>query len=314
MVILGPQATGRTFSYNRVAVPVMATNERGENVTEAVTVVDRRAAPVGELDRRFIGRLAGEHVLTLEFETALNWLGRRLALVADGWVKYPYSSTSFAAWQAGADYRAPTLEARGADGRWTVVLEQFGYPAGMPRQMSVPLPRLPAGTTAIRLRSNMEVYWDRIVVVGIEVNEGIIRRDLELLSAEVEQVGFALRTTGSERLPHYDHDRRTPLWDTRAQPGLYTEFGDATELVVAADDALVIIGPGEGVHLEFASPSDDPPPGWTRVFVLETESWCKDMDLYTKDGATLGPIPAAGRASSATALLQESHNTRWNDS
>lgn len=314
MVILGPHATGRTFLYHRIAVPVKATNERGENVTEAVAVVDRRAAPVGELDRRFIGRLAGEHVLTLEFETALNWLGRRLALVADGWVEYPYSSTSFAAWQAGADYQAPTLEARGADGRWTVVLEQFGYPAGMPRQMSVPLPRLPAGTTAIRLRSNMEVYWDRIVVVGIEVNEEIIRRDLELLSAEVEQVGFALRTTGSERLPHYDHDRRTPLWDTRAQPGLYTEFGDATELIAAADDALAIIGPGEGVHMEFAAPVDDPPPGWTRVYVLETEGWCKDMDLYTRDGATLGPIPAAGRASSATALLQASHNTRWNGS
>jgi len=314
MAILGPKATGRTFLYHRVAAPVRATNERGEDVTEAMNSVDHRAAPVGELDRRFIGRLAGEHVLTLEFETALNWLGRRLALVADGWVEYPYSSTSFAAWQAGADYRAPTLEARGADGRWTMVLEQFGYPAGMPRQMSVPLPRLPAGTTAIRLRSNMEVYWDRIIIVGVEVNEEIIRHDLALLSAEVEQIGFALRTTGSQRLPHYDHGRRTPLWDTRVQPGRYTEFGDATELIAAADDALAIIGPGEGVHIEFAAPSDDPPPGWTRIFVLETEGWCKDMDLYTKGGANLTPIPAAGRASSATVLLQGSHNTRWNGS
>ena len=31
----------------------------------------------------------------------------------------------------------PTL---GEDGRWRVVAEAFGYPAGMPRQMALPLP------------------------------------------------------------------------------------------------------------------------------------------------------------------------------
>ena len=30
-----------------------------------------------------------------------------------------------------------------ADGKWHTVLEQFGYPAGMPRRMSVPLDKLP---------------------------------------------------------------------------------------------------------------------------------------------------------------------------
>jgi len=311
MAILGPKPTGRTILYREIAEPVRAYNERGEDVTEAMAEADHRAAPVGELDRRFIGRLAGEHILTLEFDEALNWLGRRLALVADGWVEYPYSSTSFAAWQAGADYRPPTLEARGADGRWTVVLEAFGYPAGMPRQISVPLPRLPMGTTAIRLRTNQEIYWDHVAVVGVEVTEEIIRSDLELITAVVEQVGFARRTTGAQQLPHYDHDRRVPIWDTRVQPGFYTEFGDVTDLISVADDALAIIGPGEGVHLEFAPPTEEPAPGWTRIYVLEAEGWCKDMDLYTEDGGTLGPIPTAGRASSTTAMLNRSHNTRY---
>ena len=312
MQILGAPPTGRPVVYRTIAAPVQAYNERGDDVTDAMAAVDRVAAPVGELDRRFIGRLRGEHILTLEFDKAVNWLGRRLVLVADGWVEYPYSSTSFAAWQAGADYRAPTLEARGADGRWVVVLEQFGYPAGMPRQISVPLPRLPAGTKALRLRSNQEVYWDRVIVVGAEVTEEIIRRDLKLASAEVERVGFARRTTGPERLPHYDFDQRVPLWDTRVQPGFYTSFGDARELLNTADDALAIFGPGEGIHLEFEAPTEAPPEGWTRVFVLETEGWCKDMDLYTKDGSTLEPLPAAGRASSTTAMLRETYNTRWN--
>ena len=57
----------------------------------------------------------------------------------DGWVEYPYAQTVFAAWQAGAPYPAPTLEARDGDGRWHVVAREFGYPAGMPRRMTLPL-------------------------------------------------------------------------------------------------------------------------------------------------------------------------------
>jgi len=311
MAVLGPQPTGRPVVYRTTAAPVRATNERGDDVTAAVAEVDGRAAPVGEIDRRFIGRLRGEHILTLDFDDAINWLGRRLVLVADGWVEYPYSSTGFAAWQAGADFRAPTLEARGADGVWTVVLEQFGYPAGMPRQISVPLPRLPAGTTALRLRSNQEIYWDRVIVAAAEVTEEIVRRDLRLVSARVERTGFPRRTTGPQRLPGYDYGHRAPLWDTRVQPGHYTELGDATALVSAADDALAIIGPGEGVHLELEAPVEEPAAGWTRVFVLEAEGWCKDMDLYTRDGRTLAPIPTAGRASSGTAMLVAAFNTRF---
>ena len=81
-------------------------------------------------------------------------------LVADGWIEYPYSQTVFAAWQAGLRYQAPTLEARAEDGSWQSVAVEFGYPAGMPRTMALPLVDLPRGTSALRLSSNMEIYWD----------------------------------------------------------------------------------------------------------------------------------------------------------
>jgi len=44
----------------------------------------------------------------------------------DGWIEYPYAQTLFAAWQAGAAYRAPTIDARGADGRWRLLRREFG--------------------------------------------------------------------------------------------------------------------------------------------------------------------------------------------
>src|SRR6185295_687487 len=138
----GPKVTGQPFYYRRSVVPRRALNERGEEVTAVLRSADRRAADPGKVDPRFIGRLAGENVLTLEFAAPLDLPGEgNPILVAEGWIEYPYSQTMFAAWQANAAYHAPTLEAQGADGKWRVLLKEFGYPAGMPRTMALALPR-----------------------------------------------------------------------------------------------------------------------------------------------------------------------------
>ena len=314
MAISAPEVTGDPVFFRNEVLPTEAIDGRGEDVTHTVVSADLVAAPVGPLDHRFIGLLEGEHVLTLRFERPLDGLGERLVLIADGWVEYPYSQTNFAAWQAGRSYDPPTLEARGADGRWRVVLEGFGYPAGMPRRMSVPLPMLPAGTRELRLRTNQEIYWDRIAVAAAEKAPGVQRRELELVTARLATTGYAYRTTGSQRLPGYDYSRRAPLWDTRTQAGWYTRLGDVTELVTSADDALAIFGPGEEVHLEFAAPVHQAPEGWRRVVVLETDGWCKDMDFYTKDGRTVGPLPGRGAGDAdRTARLHRVYNTRYLD-
>ena len=312
MAISGPEPTGEPLYYRREWLPVEASNDRGEDVTASIVTADLQAAPVGEIDHRFIGLLAREHVLTLRFERSLDRLGEDLTLIAEGWVEYPYSQTNFAAWQAGESYEAPTLEAKGADGRWRVVLSCFGYPAGMPRRMSVPLPPLPAGTRELRLRTNQEIYWDRLAVAAVEPAPEVRRRELELVTARLDRTGFARRTTGTQRLPWYDYSRRSPLWDTRTQAGWYTRLGEVSELVASTDDAVAIFGPGEEVHLEFAAPPSPPPAGWRRSLVLETDGWCKDMDLYTKDGATVGPLPARGTdVDDRRARLHRTYNTRY---
>jgi len=314
MAIAGPDVSGEPVFYRSQLLPVEALNDRGADVTPSIVTADSIAAPVGRLDHRFIGLLAGEHLLTLRFEQPLDELGERLVLIVDGWVEYPYSQTNFAAWQAGRSYDPPTLEARGADGRWRVMLEGFGYPAGMPRRMSVPLPTLPAGTRELRLRTNQEIYWDRIAVAAAEEAPDLWRQKLELVAARLATTGYAYRTTSAQRLPGYDYNRRAPLWDTRIQAGWYTRLGDVTELVATADDALAIFGPGEEVHLDFAAPAHRAPEGWRRVVVLETDGWCKDMDFYTKDSRTVGPLPARGGGDAdRTARLHGIYNTRYLD-
>jgi hypothetical protein len=84
-------------------------------------------------------------------------------------------------------------------------------------------------------------------------------------------------------------------------------------LVNTKDDAVAIIGPGEEIHLEFAAPQDALPEGWTRHYVLETQGWAKDMDLFTQDGETVGPLPTTGQGSLSRDRLHARYNTRFQD-
>jgi len=292
MSILGPEPTGAAVFYESEALPTSAINDRGADVTEALRHVDLVAAPVGVVDYRFIGRLIAQHVLTLAFSESGE--ESQPILIIDGWVEYPYSQTMFAAWQAGATYEAPTIEARGDDGQWHVVLEQFGYPAGMPRQMSVPLPidKLPKGWRELRIRTNQEIYFDRIALAWAKPNDQVRRAELAMTDARLAQTGFAKRTTGPQRQPYYDYNQRTPFWDCRYQKGFYTEVGPVKELIDRTDDAVAIFGQGEEIHVEFDAALPSLHAGWTRRFVLELNGWCKDMDLFTKDGETIEPLPA----------------------
>ncbi len=302
--------TGAPLYFREERRPLTARNDRGEDVTAAIADADLHAAPPGAVDARFIG-LTARHSLELAFAADLERGPGRPLLVVDGWVEYPYAQTVFAAWQARVTYEAPTLEAKGRDGRWHVVAPEFGYPAGMPRRMTLPLGGLPAGTRALRLTTTQEIYWDRVTVAYAEASpaaEAAVRV-LPLASATLAEGGFAVRTTGPQRTPAYDYDRRLPLWDTRYPRGWYTRFGDVRALLDASDDATVILGPGEEVVLDFAAPSTSLPPGWTRHYVLRSRGWCKDMDLYTRDGETVAPLP--GRETAARQRLHATFNTRF---
>jgi tetratricopeptide (TPR) repeat protein len=306
--ISAPDATGDARFFRNEKLPVQAVDDAAGDVTKTVVAADGVAAPTGALDRRFIG-LTRTHSLTLRFDAPLDDVVGSAMLVADGWIEYPYAQTLFAAWQAGAAYRAPTVDARDEEGHWHTLRREFGYPAGMARRMSVPLGRLPRGTRELRITTNQEIYWDRLAVAYAEACPFAVRQILPLTSARLARTGFAARELAEDRRPSYDYDRRLPLWDARYPSGAYTAEGEVTDLMSSEDGALAIIGPGEEVHLEFAAPAAAVRPGWTRRYVLDARGWCKDMDLYTKDGSTVEPLP--GRRGPAASRLQSQRTTRY---
>jgi len=198
-----------------------------------------------------------------------------------------------------------SVEAMGMDGKWVLVWDQAGYPAGMSRQMVIPLPegKLPKGCRKLRLSTNQEIYWDRIFVAFPENCPQAKRVEMPVVGAKLLQSGFAQRKGG--RRPDYDYGKRVPLWDTRAQEGFYTRFGDVKELVESGDDALAIFGPGEEVEMEFEGPAGE------GIFVLEVKGWCKDRDLLTKEGEAVGPIPTRAGSSAKREALHREYNTRY---
>lgn len=305
----GAAPTGRAIAFRHAWLPARAIDAEGREVTDLIRHQDHRAPAPGDLDHRFIGLLAEPQVLTVEFDAALDAEGA--VLVADGWIEYPYSQTVFAAWQAGLRYQPPTLEARAGDGEWQAVAVEFGYPAGMPRTMALPLPRLPPGTMALRLSSNMEIYWDRLRVVREEPLDGIVKATLPPVEVRIARTGFAKRTTGPQRLPHYDYARRSTFWDAKAPAGFYTAFGDGGELVREIDGALAVISSGEEIHLEFDAPPG-PSDGHRRLFRIMFHGWAKDMDLYTLNGDTVGPLPVPEGADAAMLARRDRLHARYN--
>lgn len=311
MGISGPQPTGRPVFYQTLVLPERAVNDRGEDVIDRIRTVDLKAAPVGQVDQRFVGMLRREHSVSLYFDQALVPASGRPVLLADGWIEYPYSQTSFAAWQAGAEYRAPSIDYKDRDGQWILLMDQAGYPAGMPRQMSLPLDGLPNDVHELRIRTNQEIYWDRICVVYEQHCPGVLIREVPAQRASLEFVGFPQRNDFPQRRPYYDFARRDLNWASRVLEGDYTRFGPVEELIAQQDDAVVVIGPGEGVDLEFEAPGQQVADGWTRRYVLRARGWCKDMDLFTDTGDTVGPLPALNPDNPVADDLHGRYNIRY---
>jgi hypothetical protein len=82
-----------------------------------------------------------------------------------GEIEYFTANSMYAASQAGLEPIAPYVEALTADGKWKRVMDDMGFPAGGPRTMTANLThKLPQGSRKIRITTNLQVYWDNILV------------------------------------------------------------------------------------------------------------------------------------------------------
>lgn len=287
-----PPPAFEVFCFSREVSPVRAVDHRGKDVTEALARVDRQYAGATDPDPRFIG-FAGDHAVELDFGDRLEQLtSGRIVLVLNGWVEYGYSSTAYAAAQAGLVLRAPSFEVW-RDGRWVELFHEAGYPAGIDHWMTLDLTgKLRPGDRKLRITSNMDLYWDRIFVAQPDGKPATVHT-LRPHAAELHFFGYPREYSPDGRQPNlYDYSNVDRYLSWTVMPGNYTRYGDVTELVAAADDCFAVMAPGDELTLRFPAAALPPlPAGHRRTFLLKADSYCKDRDLYTGLGDTLGPLP-----------------------
>ncbi|OHB72361.1 MAG: hypothetical protein A2V70_16380, partial [Planctomycetes bacterium RBG_13_63_9] len=294
MAVTAPPPPFEVFCFDRPIEPVGAVDHHGKDVTERLRQVDRRYAGATDLDARFTG-IAEDHFVELDFGDQLRQIAadRRLILCLHGWVEYGYSSTNYAAAQAGICAKAPSVHVL-RDGQWIELFHEVGYPAGLQHMMTLEVTgKILPSDRRIRISSNMEIYWDRIFLAEHLGDAGLSLQEVAAKTADLHDFGYPREYSPDGRHPNlYDYGNvdRAAAWKLMA--GHYTRFGEVGKLLADADDCYVIMGRGEELTLRFPVDAFGPvPQGRQRTFLLKADSYCKDMDLYTAYPDTVEPLP-----------------------
>jgi hypothetical protein len=234
------------------------------------------------------------HDLILDLGPDAGAAGSHLFL--RGWIYPTDASINVALSQQHAiKVASPSLEVRDASGRWTPAIADIGFPSGKDKTIVIDLAgRFPTADHHVRLRTNMQIYWDQAFVARDAARSPAKVSTLSPLSADLHFRGFSrMYRKGGRYGPYwfaYDDVTRTSPW--RPIEGAFTRFGDILPLLRSPDDMYVVMGPGDEATLQFdATSAAALPRGWTRDFLLYTDGWIKDSDLNTAFGTTVEPLP-----------------------
>jgi tetratricopeptide (TPR) repeat protein len=265
---------------------------------------------------------AKSHTLTLDLGE--SYRGGSLWLLLHGEVEYFSANSMYAASQAGVEAISPYVEALDASGKWKRVIDDMGFPAGGPRTMTADLTgKLPPGTRKIGITTNLQVYWDSILInrteqealpsgtlsggqrarpaeESTEVNGSHAARshdyrliNIPLSHADLEFHGYPLKIEGKPAgNVQYVYETVSATGPYTRPAGTYTRYGDVLPLLTATDDKLAVFGSGDEVRLDF-DPSHLPalPAGWVRDYFFAANGYEKDMDFYAAEGNYVAPLP-----------------------
>ncbi|MEK6302947.1 MAG: FG-GAP-like repeat-containing protein [Acidobacteriota bacterium] len=270
-----------------------ALDDTGQDVTEIVGARDSRY-----LDTFGRGQYQGvtrDHFVEIELGEDAPRTGS-LWLIAYGWVHPTDSSINVALAQG--RHAAPqglSLEVPDGKGGWRVAKSGLGFPEGKNKTILLNLDGVfaPAAPPRLRLRTNLEIYWDSIQWAAGLPEAPLQTRGIQAISAELRYRGFSVKSqadNSSPELPDYNRLAST-LQRRRDLVGYHTRFGDVRELLERTDDRYVIMNAGDEMAFRFSA-GPPAPDGWVRDFVLIGDGWVKDGNYNTTFSKTVLPLPS----------------------
>ena len=231
---------------------------------------------------------------SLELDLGQAYGGGPLWLLMHGEIEYFTATSMYAADQAKQQPVSPYLEAQGADGKWKRVIDDLGFPAGGPRTMTADLSgKLLVGTRRIRIWTNLQIYWDNILISRTPQSQNARVTAVPLARADLGFHGFPLKIEGNPPgNVKYIYEKASPTGPYTRPAGMYTRFGDVLPLLTATDDRLAVLASGDEVALDF-DPAKLPalPQGWARDYFFFANGYEKDMDFYAYEGNSVEPLP-----------------------
>jgi Tfp pilus assembly protein PilF len=306
LVVDHPKGT-QVYSDERFAVPppplkvyatkdpkpfLCATDDDGHDATETVRALDGQY-----LDNFGRGQYQGvtrDHWVELQLPPEAPKDGP-LYLIAHGWLHPSDGTTNMAMSQNSAPPPdGLSIEVADKKGKWIQARRGLGFPAGRVKTIVLDITDLwkPGAERKLRLRTNMEIFWDKLEwAPGIDPNSTQTRR-LDLIGADLEFRGFSemkKANISSPELPDYNVlAANGQRW--RDMQGYFTRYGDVRELLAKIDDRIVITNAGDELRLKFAA-QPPPPAGWLRDYILVGDGWIKDGDYNSVFSKTVLPLP-----------------------
>jgi Tfp pilus assembly protein PilF len=269
-----------------------AVDDNGNDVTDIVSTLDERY-----LDNFGRGRYQGvtrDHYVEVDLGNDAPQTGP-LYLIAKGWMHPTDSSINVAISQGQEVHPQPlSLEVPDGKGGWAVANPNLGFPAGRKKICLFDLSHvfLPGTPRRVRLRTNLEVFWD-----SIEWARGLPDTELKAVridptTADLHYRGYSVinkANPSSPEVPDYNQIASSKqIW--RDLIGYYTRFGDVRELLSKVDDRYVIMNAGD--EMTFRFPAQPPPPtGWVRDYIIVGDGWIKDGDYNSTFSKTVQPLP-----------------------
>ncbi|MFP5250159.1 MAG: FG-GAP-like repeat-containing protein [Acidobacteriota bacterium] len=284
-----PFASGRVVASADTRLPAAAWDGDGNDVLDRLSRRDHVFAS-GFKPLPYDG-FANLHALTLDLGELQPHAPLRLLMT--GYVNYFSATSLYAAWQAGVHEIPPYVETQLPDGSWKRITGDAGFPAGLERTIVVDLTgKLPPGAHRIRLMSNLQIYWDQVL---IDQSAGAAARatELPLAGAALHFRGYPKQIEGpSPGDLDYDYNVVSLSGPFQRERGSYTHFGDVTPLLRSVDNRFAVFGSGEEIAAEFdASRLPALPPHWRRDYFFYANGYVKDMDWWDALPFTVAQMP-----------------------
>jgi tetratricopeptide (TPR) repeat protein len=290
-----PATDIQVYQVEEKCIPVSAYDHNGTDILPLITEKD---------DIYVSGFKLGKYQGLTEMTDLILELGdidrsKKVLLFLRGWIFPSDASINASIYQSdGVEIFSPSIQVINEKGEWETIIDNLSFPMGKDKTLVADLSgKIPGSDSRIRIRTNMQIYWDQIFFTNNNPDAPIQFNELKPSSADLHFRGFS-RTyrKGGRYGPHwfdYNHVATGQKW--RDLLGNYTRYGDVLPLLMEVDDKYIIKNAGDETSIEFSTEGlPELAEGWTRDFLIHSVGWVKDGDLNTAAGNTVLPLPFHG--------------------